>query len=79
MAAPTASALAQARRRVGSRPLRWPFDLLRGPAATPQGPGSHWRGLLEVALDGTIMTVPDTPTILDQGPLPGAATEEVPA
>ncbi|MFB7499535.1 transposase domain-containing protein [Streptomyces sp. NPDC056161] len=37
--APTASALAQARRRVGSKPLRWLFDLLRGPAATRHGPG----------------------------------------
>ncbi|MGW1506063.1 transposase domain-containing protein [Streptomyces mirabilis] len=41
VAAPTASALAQARRRVGSTPLRWLFDLLRGPAALPHGPGTH--------------------------------------
>lgn len=61
---PTASALAQARRRVGSKPLRWLFDLLRGPAAAPHGPQTHWRGLLVVALDGTIMTVPDSPAVL---------------
>ncbi|MBQ1101309.1 IS4 family transposase, partial [Streptomyces sp. b94] len=64
LATPTASALAQARRRVGSKPLRWLFDLLRGPAATPHGPQTHWRGLLVVALDGTTMTVPDTPAVL---------------
>ncbi|MFF6877560.1 transposase domain-containing protein [Streptomyces sp. NPDC012474] len=63
VAAPTASALAQARRRVGSKPLRWLFDLLRGPAATRHGPGSRWRGLLVVALDGTTLTVPDTPVL----------------
>lgn len=40
---PTASALAQARRRVGSKPLRWLFDLLRGPAATGHGPGIRWH------------------------------------
>jgi hypothetical protein len=64
LAAPTASALAQARRRVGAKPLRWLFDLLRGPAATPHGPQTHWRGLLVVALDGTTLTVPDTPAVL---------------
>lgn len=64
VAAPTASALAQARRRVGSKPLRWLFDLLRGPAATPQCPGTRWRSLLVVALDGTTMTVADTPAVL---------------
>ncbi|MEU6760870.1 IS4 family transposase [Streptomyces sp. NPDC046685] len=66
VASPTASALAQARRRVGSRPLRWLFDLLRGPAATLHGPGTRWRGLLVVALDGTIMTVPDAPAVLSR-------------
>ncbi len=35
-AAPTASALAQARRRTGAAPLRFLFDLLRGPAAGPR-------------------------------------------
>ncbi len=30
VAAPTAGALAQARRRVGVAPLRWLFELLRG-------------------------------------------------
>ena len=33
--APSAGALAQARRRVGPEPLRFLFDLLRGPAAVP--------------------------------------------
>ncbi|MCH5671579.1 transposase domain-containing protein [Streptomyces gilvus] len=49
---PSASALAQARRRVGSRPLRRLFDLLRGPAATAHGPGIRWHGLLVAALEG---------------------------
>ena len=64
VAAPTAGALAQARRRVGAAPLRWLFDLLRGPAAVPRGRGVWWRGLLVCAIDGTIMTVPDTPANL---------------
>jgi hypothetical protein len=63
-ATPTASALAQARRRVGMAPLRWLFDLLRGPVAALGGGGTWWRGLLVCAIDGTTMTVADTPAIL---------------
>jgi Insertion element 4 transposase N-terminal/Transposase DDE domain len=60
VAAPTAGALAQARRRVGAAPLRFLFDLLRGPAAVPRGCGTWWRGLLVCAVDGTTLTVPDS-------------------
>ena len=58
---PTAAALSQARRRIGTAPLRWLFDLLRGPAATIRQRGTHWRGLLVCAVDGTTLTVPDSP------------------
>jgi hypothetical protein len=60
-AAPSAGALAQARRRVGAAPLQWLFDLLRGPAAVPHGRGAWWLGLLVCAIDGTILTVPGSP------------------
>jgi hypothetical protein len=63
-AAPTASALAQARRRVGAAPLRFLFDLLRGPAAVAAGRGTWWRGLLVCAIDGTVMSLPDSPANL---------------
>jgi Insertion element 4 transposase N-terminal/Transposase DDE domain len=63
-ATPTDAALAQARRRVGVAPLRWLFDLLRGPAVTGRQRGTWWRGLLVCAIDGTTMTVPDNPRIL---------------
>jgi Insertion element 4 transposase N-terminal/Transposase DDE domain len=55
-AAPTASAMTQARRRLGPGPLRELFFLLRGPAPG----GARRRGLLAVAVDGTIMTVADS-------------------
>ena len=58
VAYPTASALWQARARVGAEPLRWLLDLLRGPAATITGP-VRWCGLLVCAIDGTTMSVPD--------------------
>lgn len=60
VASPTGGALLQARRRVGSAPLEWLFDLLRGPAAGIGTPGVWWRGLLVCAIDGTLMSVPDS-------------------
>jgi hypothetical protein len=56
VAFPTAGALTQARRRLGPGPLRELFFLLRGPSPA----GARWRGLLVVAIDGTIMTVADS-------------------
>jgi len=56
---PSSSALAQARRRVGTAPLKALFELLRGPAASVGG-GVRWRGLLVCAIDGTIISVPDS-------------------
>jgi hypothetical protein len=64
VAAPTPGALAQARRRVGAAPVRFLFDLLRGPAAAPHERGVWWRGLLVCAIDGTTLTVPDSPANL---------------
>ena len=63
-ATPTDSGLATARQRVGVAPLRWLFDLLRGPAATPGQRRTRWRGLLVCAIDGTTLTVPDNPRML---------------
>lgn len=60
VASPTAGALCQARRRVGVAPLRWLFDLLRGPAAGIATTGTRWRGLLVCAIDGTTMSAPDS-------------------
>ncbi|MFI7681034.1 IS4 family transposase [Actinophytocola sp. NPDC049390] len=61
VANPTSSALSQARRRVGTAPLRWLFELLRGPAPGIATPGARWRGLLVCAIDGTVMSVADSP------------------
>jgi hypothetical protein len=62
VATPSAGGLGQARHRLGAAPLRWLFDLLRGPAAGRQ-PGTRWRGLLVCAIDGTTLTVPDNPRV----------------
>jgi len=60
VATPTQSALWQARVRMGVAPLRWLFDLLRGPAAAFTAGGVRWCGLLVCAIDGTTMSLPDS-------------------
>jgi hypothetical protein len=56
VAVPAASAMTQARRRLGPGPLRALFFLLRGPSPADW----RWRDLLVCTIDGTIMTVADS-------------------
>jgi hypothetical protein len=56
VATPGSSALAQARRRLGAKPLRLLFGLVAGP---PAG-AVRWRDMLVCAIDGTSMFVPDS-------------------
>jgi Transposase DDE domain len=51
----------QARARLGAAPLRWLFDLLRGPATAITAGSVRWCGLLVCAIDDTTMTIPDSP------------------
>lgn len=57
---PSASALRQARQRLGATPMRALFDLLRGPAVT-NAAHVRWRGLLLTVIDGTTLVVADSP------------------
>ena len=50
----------QARARLGTTPVRWLFDLLRGPATAVTAGLVRWAGLLVCAIDGTTMTVADS-------------------
>lgn len=61
VASPGDNALWQARARLGAAPLRWLFDLLRGPATAITAGPVRWHGLLVCAIDGTTMTIPDSP------------------
>ena len=61
LARPSGTALWHARIRVGVKPLRALFDLLRGPAASVGTAGVWWCGLLVAAIDGTVLDVPDSP------------------
>jgi hypothetical protein len=58
--APSGSALRQARQRLGPRPVRALFDLVRGPAVTTAAQ-VRWRGLLLAVVDGTTLVVADSP------------------
>jgi hypothetical protein len=60
---PCGSAMRQARQRLGPAPMRALFDLLRGPAATSAAV-VWWRGLLPVVVDGTVLSVADSPANL---------------
>src|ERR1700759_2856314 len=59
-AQPGDNALWQARARLGAGPLRGLFDLLRGPGTAITAGAVRGRGLLVCAVDGTIMSVPDS-------------------
>ncbi|MGH3406929.1 MAG: transposase domain-containing protein, partial [Streptosporangiaceae bacterium] len=63
LARPAASSLCRARRRVGAGPLRALFETLAGPVGQPGQPGVFYRGLRTVAVDGTLLHVPDDPAV----------------
>src|SRR6185369_4210054 len=59
-AEPSESALAQARKRLGVAPLRQLFLQTARPMATHQTPGAFYRGWRLMALDGTVLDLPDS-------------------
>ncbi|MFE0130957.1 transposase domain-containing protein [Streptomyces sp. NPDC059037] len=56
---PAVSSLSRARRRIGAAPLRRLFEILAGPVAHRGQAGSFYWGLRTVAVDGTLLHVPD--------------------
>jgi hypothetical protein len=59
--APPRNSLCVARRRLGVAPLRRLFARLVRPLAGPATPGATYKGLHLVAVDGTVLDVPDSP------------------
>ncbi|MEU9965133.1 IS4 family transposase [Streptomyces malaysiensis] len=57
---PSAAALRQARRRLGTAPLALLFNRVCGPVGTKETPGVFWHGLRVVAWDGTSVEVADS-------------------
>ena len=58
---PAKSTLTEARQRLGPRPLRELFGRVARPIATPDTPGAFRFGLRVMAIDGTSLTMPDSP------------------
>jgi hypothetical protein len=58
---PDRSSLCLARQRLGLAPVRRLFQLIVRPLATAATKGAFYQGLRLMALDGTVMNVPDTP------------------
>ena len=59
-ATPHRSSLCIARQRLGVPPLRRLFELVVKPLATLATKGAFYRGLRKVAIDGTVLNVPDS-------------------
>ena len=57
---PTAGAFTQARARLGAGALKALFERIAQPASAAGAVGSWWRGLRLVAIDVTVLDVPDT-------------------
>lgn len=68
VARPGASALRQARVRLGAGPLRALFALVSGPAPTLARGACTYRGLLTCAIDGTILYAADSTANLERYP-----------
>jgi hypothetical protein len=58
---PPRNTLCKARRRLGVAPVRYLFDQLARPLATPETPGAFYEHLRLMGIDGTTYDLPDTP------------------
>lgn len=58
---PAASSITLAMRRIGPKPLKALFDLVKGPAAVTAPQAARFAGRLVAAIDGTQIPLPDTP------------------
>ncbi len=58
---PSRSNLCEARQRLGVEPVQRVFELVARPLATAEMPGTFYKGLRLMGIDGTVLDVPDTP------------------
>jgi hypothetical protein len=58
---PSPSSITEARQRMGCRVMSQLFNQVTRPMASPQTPGAFLFGLRVMAVDGTVLDVPDTP------------------
>lgn len=58
---PSPSSLSDGRAKIGPEPLKFLFDAVKGPIASPESPGAFWLDRRVVAIDGTLLDLQDTP------------------
>ncbi len=58
--APSSSSISEARQRLGCRVMSQLFEKIVRPLGTPQTPGAFLGGLRVMAVDGTVLNVPDS-------------------
>src|SRR5262245_46906671 len=73
---PSTAAISRARARLGVEPLRMLFDRVCRPLATEATTGAFYRGWRLVAVDGTTLDVPDTPSNVEAFGRPGSPRGE---
>lgn len=57
---PNSASISEARQRVGSQVMSQLFERVVHPLATPETPGAFLGGLRVMAVDGTVLDVPDS-------------------
>lgn len=57
---PNSASISEARQRLGCQVMRQLFERVVRPLATPETPGAFLNGLRVMALDGTVLDVPDS-------------------
>jgi len=70
---PSTAAISRARARLGAEPVRLLFQRVCRPLATPPTRGAFYRSWHPVAMDGTTLDVPDTPSNVDAFGKPGSS------
>jgi hypothetical protein len=70
---PSTAAISRARARLGAEPLRVLFDRVCRPLATAATRGAFYRGWHLVAVDGSTLDVPDTPSNAEAYGRPGSS------
>src|SRR5262245_40469233 len=73
---PSTAAISRARARLGAEPLRLLFERVCRPLATPRTRGAFYRSWHLVAVDGSTLDVPDTPSNVDAFGKPGSRQGE---
>lgn len=58
---PNSASISEARQRLGAQVMRQIFERVVRPLATPQTPGAFLGGLRVMAVDGSLLDVPDSP------------------